>query len=88
MLMSKKINCKHDLDRAQELDARKLAKKLSQGDVETLQVYRNMFLEYIKESKGPYIEFVKSKDPVYYSALIREIRRAGPKETYHKILNC
>ena len=86
--MGKKINCRHNLSKTQELEARKLAKKLSQGDVETLQIYRNMFFEYIKDSKGPYVEFVKEKDPVYYSALIREIKRAGPKDTYNKILNC
>ena len=84
----KKINCRHDLNETQELEARKLKKKLAEGDVATLQVYRDMFLEYVKNSSGPYVDFIKLKNPVYYSALISEMERIGPKETYYKILNC
>ena len=87
-LASKKIKCKHNLTESQEAEARQIKNKLAQGDIETLQIYRNMFYEYIKDSKGPYIDFVKAKSLVYYSALIREMERTGPKETYYKILNC
>ena len=84
----KKINCRHNLTESQEAEARRIKKKLAEGDIQTLQIYRDMFYEYIKDSKGPYVDFVKAKNPVYYSALIREMERTGPKETYFKILNC
>lgn len=87
-MASKNTKCKHGLNEIQEIEARKLRSKLAIGDLETIKMFHNMLLDYLKNSKGSYPEYIKEKDPVYYSAFIREAERVGPKELYQKICNC
>ncbi len=69
--MAKKINCKHGLDKKQEIEARRLRVKLEQGDEETLARYHKIYVVW-RESKEPnFEEFLKKQDIICYSAYAR-----------------
>lgn len=81
------INCRHGLNAEQEIRARKIKNKLQASDVETLQIFKKLFQEYIVQCTCSFMDYLKQKDIVMYSALAREMQRCGPEETYNKILN-
>ena len=70
--MKKKINCKHGLDIKQEMEARRIRNKLEHRDKDVLKEFRDMFEEYLKQPRTySYIMFLKNKNLVYYSVLLR-----------------
>ena len=70
--MAKTINCKHGLDRKQEIEARRLKDKLEAREKETVTMFHNLYEEY-KNSQSSYTfdEFLKERDMVAYSAYAR-----------------
>ena len=69
----KKINCKHGLERRQEIEARLLRRRLEQDpvDEETFLKVKEYFKEYKKSGKQTFFDFLKKKDIVMYSAMLR-----------------
>jgi len=86
-LMGKKINCKHGLDKKQEIQARRLRLKLEQGDNEIIAEYKKFWQEWFVEPKTGFLEFLQKKDIVYYSAYIRASQTQGMNVIYSKIAN-
>ena len=81
--MIKHINCKHGLDKNQELEARRIRTKLEARDNETLKVYNKLYMEHKEVGKGSFEEFLKEKDIVLYSAY----ERAAPSRLIKTILD-
>ena len=70
--MGKKINCKHGLDRKQEIQARRIKEKIIKFDEDIFNeyyLYRNEWLK--SHSNVSFKEFLKQKNIVHYSAYVR-----------------
>lgn len=85
--MSKKVNCRHGLDGRQEIQARRVRLKLEQGESEVLANYKGFWEEWFVDPKTSFVEFLKNKDMVYYSAYLRAIQNQGMTTIYSKIAN-
>ena len=83
--MARKINCKHGLDKRQELQARRLRVKLEASDSETLETYHKLYMEYLEAPRESFESFLKNKNIVYYSAISRVVKAQGNKSIYDKI---
>lgn len=86
-LMGKKINCKHGLDKKQEIQARRLRVKLELGDNEVIVEYKKLWDEWFVEPKTGFVEFLQKRDVVYYSAYLRASQTQGMATIYTKISN-
>lgn len=69
--MAKKINCKHGLDRKQEIEARRLRVKLEQGDEETLERHHKLYVAWYNSKETHFADFLKKQDFICYSAYTR-----------------
>lgn len=69
--MAKKINCKHGLDKKQEIEARRLRVKLEQGDEETIETYHKLYVAWSNSKEQYFVDFLKRQDLIYYSAYAR-----------------
>lgn len=69
--MAKKINCKHGLDKKQEIEARRLRVKLEQGDEETLARYHKIYVAWCNSKQPHFADFLKEQDIICYSAYAR-----------------
>ena len=83
--MAKKIHCKHGLERKQEIEARRLRQKLENNDYQVLREYHMLWLEWARNPKKSFKEYLKEKDNVHYSAYMRACMSIGEKEIYYKI---
>lgn len=84
-IMGKKINCRHELDKKQEIQARRLRVKLDNKDPETLHQYYLLWLNWLEISGISFKEFLKQKDVVYYSAYIRSCKLHGERNVLLQI---
>ena len=69
--MAKKINCKHELDKKQEIQARRLRVKLEQGDEETLERYHKLYVAWCNSEQPHFADFLREQDIICYSAYVR-----------------
>lgn len=69
--MAKKINCKHGLDKKQEIEARRLRVKLEQGEHETISRYHSFYIDWCKSKEPHFADFIKKQDVICYSAYAR-----------------
>lgn len=67
----KKINCKDGLSRKQELLARRLKDKLIEENEETLKLKEEYIRLWHNSDIPTFLEFLKIKDPIFYSAFKR-----------------
>ena len=82
----KKINCKHELNRKQEIEARRFRKVILEEDVSSewvmqlLQRVTSLYYSFIQSGKDSLYKFVKENDIVVYSAFQRV---GGMEALYH-----
>lgn len=81
--MIKNINCKHGLDKKQELEARRIRKNLEAREPETVKQYHDIFVEHKEKGEGTFEEYLMKKDIVLYSAY----ERAAPSKLIKMILD-
>lgn len=72
----RKINCKHGLDRKQEIEARRFRSVIMEETTERKEMLnerlQNLLNEFIQNNKMPsYIMYLKENDIVIYSAFMR-----------------
>lgn len=84
--MAKKINCKHDLDKKQEIQARRLRVKLEAGENETLETYHRLYIAWWESKEPHFADFLKKQDIVYYSAYTRITEQSKIREINTKIM--
>lgn len=84
--MAKKINCKHGLDRNQEIEARRLRIKLEQGEEETLAKYHEIYVAWCKSKEPHFADFLKNQDIICYSAYVRIKDKFKLNEVKRKIM--
>lgn len=85
--MIRKINCKHGLEKRQELDARRLREKLEEGDKDTIQLFHTLYLESVAIPNQTFEVYLKEKNNVYYSAYMRAVERCGKIVIHKKIMS-
>lgn len=68
--MSKKINCKHGLDKRDEIEARRLKTKILAEDKNTLFCYHMLWIKSSTFEKT-FEDFLKEENIVLYSAYVR-----------------
>ena len=83
--MSKKINCKHGLDKKQEIEARRLRVKLEIGDRQVLKEYKKIWNEWFNCPKIGFTDFLKERHLVYYSAFVRACATQGIEKICQKL---
>lgn len=70
--MAKKIHCKHGLDRREEIEARRLRRRLEIGDIELSQEVKNLYAEWFKKPTKSFTNWLIDNDKkVLSSALTR-----------------
>lgn len=70
--MAKKINCKHGLDRMQELEARKIKRKLLDKDEATKKLIMQKYLLWQSNKCGvSFLYWLKNDNIIIFSALMR-----------------
>lgn len=80
----KKINCKHGLERKQEIQARRLKEKICAGNYEEVcDKLKELYNEYKKQISGSFYNYLKEKDVVIYSAF----ERAGGIMKFYEVMN-
>lgn len=85
--MIRKINCKHGLEKRQELDARRLREKLEEGDKDAIQLFHTLYLESVAIPNRTFEAYLKEKNKVYYSAYVRAVERCGKIVIHKKIMS-
>lgn len=83
--VSAKINCRHGLDKIQEIQARRIRAKLEAEEKETIEKYRRLWKAWSSVSKMSFEQYLVSQDVVVYSAYIRACQRKGKQVIYSKI---
>lgn len=83
--MAKKINCKHDLDKKQEIEARRVRVKLENGDTEVMQKYHHIWEQWFKAPSMSFDSYLRNSDVILYSAYVRECIAKGKNPVYSKI---
>ena len=83
--MKSKINCKHGLDRKQEIQARRLRVKLEQGDEQVFKEYKKIWKEWFDCPKGGFTNYLEERHPVHYSAFMRACSTIGIEEICIKL---
>ncbi|MBQ8043784.1 MAG: hypothetical protein IJ272_06520 [Clostridia bacterium] len=84
--MAKKINCKHGLDKKQEIEARRLRVKLEQGDEETLAKYHKIYVAWYYSKEPNFADFLKRQDIIFYSAYARITDKTKHVEVKRRIM--
>lgn len=83
----KKINCKHGLDKKQEIEARRLKNVLlskSSSEEQKLRIrICNLFREYVKARNINLYDYMKVNDIVLYSA----VERAGGIKSLYEFMD-
>ena len=79
--MASKINCKHGLERKEEIQARRLRVKIESGDAEVLNKIREHYLDWLKRPQSSFDEYLKKIDRPLASAVMRV---TDLKEVYKK----
>ena len=68
----KKINCKHGLNEREEIEARRLKNKLTEGDKETRKIIRKYMSDWLNSDKNTdFREYLRKNDKIAWSAWIR-----------------
>ena len=67
----KKINCKHDLTKEQEIRARRLRVALENQSPEAIDRVRTLKQKWIKTNQSDFVDFLFKEDIVCYSAVQR-----------------
>ena len=79
----KKINCKHGLERKQEIQARRLKEKISTGNYEEIfDRLKELYNEYKNQISGSFYDYIKENDIVIYSAF----ERAGGAAKLYEVM--
>ncbi len=71
MAKKKKINCKHGLTPAEEVQARKLRWQLEKGDEDYNTLIRELYAEWFVKPKSSFYDWLEPQDKVLSSALRR-----------------
>lgn len=85
----KKINCKHELNRKQEIEARRFRKVILEEDIaserekQLLQRVTSLYYSFVQSGKNSFYKHVKENDIVVYSAF----QRVGGMETLYRFIS-
>jgi len=82
----KKTNCRHGLNRKQEIEARRIREKLEESDKQIMAEYHKMWEEWNKKPYTSFAEYVKKHSLTYYSAYIRACQNSDAHSVYRKIV--
>lgn len=69
----KKINCKHGLTNEQELEARRLRRKIEENDAETMKRIAHLRNEWLKDSEWLFTKFLREHGHVVLSSAISRL---------------
>ena len=83
--MAKKINCKHGLDRKQEIEARRLRVKLEVGDESVLAKYHLLWENWFKAPSMSFETYIQQNNIVYFSAYVRACDSIGGHVIFNRI---
>ena len=70
-MAKKKINCKHGLTCAEEIQARKIRRQIEAGDEEYNVLVQNKYAEWFKKPKEGFLDWLSANDKILSSALRR-----------------
>lgn len=83
--MPKKTNCKHGLDRKQEIEARRIRVRLEEGELYTISRYNALWRLWFRAPSMSFEDFLLGKDKVCYSAYVRACDNVGKHTIYTRI---
>lgn len=83
--MVKQTNCKHGLNKMQEIRARRLRCKLEEGEKETIEQYNKFWQEWHSAHGVSFSTYLKENDVVFYSAYVRACQQKGEQVIYRQI---
>ena len=60
--MAKKIHCKHGLDGREEIEARRLLRKLETGDETLVNEVKTLYITWINKPSKPFLNWLVDND--------------------------